>query len=286
MANKVMEFNLKRNVLFLSSFAFLSGCALAPGMKMDNQPSTSSSVLAQQIQPTFIEITPQLVASLHENSESAPGYLVGSQDVLNIVVWQHPELNYPVDSGLSQSGQNTETNPTVSPNGFLVAPDGTLFFPLVGDVHVAGMTVEQIRNRLTSLLTKYVKDPQVDVRVTGFRHQKVYVMGEVLKPGLQPITDVPLSITDAINLSGGFDPQNSDPAHLYIIRGSMTRPDVYWLNAKSPDALLLAENFMLQPRDIVFVSATDFARWNRGMNMILPTIQTIWFTGSIINGNE
>ncbi len=286
MAIKVMELNTKRNALFLSVLALLSGCVLAPGMKMDNQPSASSSVVAQQIQPNFIQITPQLLASMNQESANSAGYRVGAQDVLNIVVWQHPELNYPTDMGLTQSGVNTEVNPTISPNGFLVAPDGTIFFPLVGDVHVAGMTVGQIRSEITRLLTKYVRSPQVDVRVTGFRNQKVYVMGEVLKPGLQPITDVSLSITDAINLSGGLDPLNADPAHIYVIRGSMTRPDVYWLNAKSPDALLLAENFDLQSHDIVFVSAADIARWNRGMNMILPTIQTIWFTGSIIKGNE
>ncbi len=280
-----MELNSIRNSLILSIIALLSGCVVAPGMKMDHQPSAATSIVAQQIQPNFIEITPQLVATIHQNAGYSPGYLVGSQDVLNVVVWQHPELNYPIDVGVTQTGQNTETNPTISPNGFLVAPDGTIFFPLLGRVHVAGMTVDQVRNNITHLLTKYVRDPQVDVRVTGFRHDKVYVMGEVLKPGLQPITDVPLSITDAINLSGGLDPLNADPGHIYVIRGSMTRPDVYWLNAKSPDSLLLAENFTLQSHDIVFVSAADIARWNRGMNMILPTIQTVWFTGSIVNGS-
>jgi polysaccharide export outer membrane protein len=285
MAIKVMELATKRKILFLGMLTLISGCAIAPGMKMNNQPSSSSSISAQQIQPNFIEITPQLVSSIHQNTNYSPGYLIGSQDVLNIVVWQHPELNYPLDTGVTQSGQNTEMNPTMSPNGFLVAPDGTIFFPLVGRVHIAGMTVDQVRIKITQLLTKYVREPQVDVRVTGFRHQKVYVMGEVLKPGLQPITDVPLSITDAINLSGGLDPLNSDPAHIYVIRGSMTRPDVYWLDAKSPEAMLLAENFTLQSHDIIFVSAADIARWNRGMNMILPTIQTLWFTGSIIKGD-
>lgn len=285
MAIKVMEIVAKRKIIFLSILTLLSGCVIAPGMKMDNQPSASTSIGAQQIQPNFIEITPQLVASMHQNVANSAGYKVGPQDVLNIVIWQHPELNYPTDMGLTQSGQNTEMNPTMSPSGFLVAPDGTIFFPLIGYVHVAGMTVQQIRDCITNLLSKYVRNPQVDVRVTGFRNQKVYVMGEVLKPGLQPITDVPLSITDAINLSGGLDPLNADPAHIYVMRGSMTRPNVYWLDAKSADSLILAENFILQSHDIVFVSAADIARWNRGMNLILPTIQTVWFTGSIVNGN-
>ena len=278
-----MEIVTKRSILLLSVLTLLSGCVIAPGMKMDHQPSASTSMSAQQIQPKFYEITPQLIVMQQHQIKNSRLYC-GRQDVLNIVVWQHPELSYPADLGVSQSGLNTEINPTISPNGFLVAPDGTIFFPLIGSVHVAGMTVQQIRECITHLLANYVRSPQVDVRVTGFRNKKVYVMGEVVKPGLQPITDVSMSITDAINLSGGLDPLNADPAHIYVIRGSMTSPHVYWLDAKSPDSLILAENFTLRSHDIVYVSATDIARWNRGMNLILPTIQTIWFTGSIANG--
>src|SRR5581483_11949609 len=118
--------------------------------------------------------------------------------------------------------------------------------------------------------------PQLDVRVTSFRSQKVYVMGEVRKPGLQPITDAPLSITDAINLAGGFDQNSADTSNIFIIRGDYARPDVYWLNAKSPYALLLAEHFYLLPHDVVFVSATGWSRWNRAISLVLPSIQTVW----------
>lgn len=277
-----------RNLLLMSVSILLSGCVIAPGMQMDKPSMAVSNMDVQQyIQPNFIAITPQLVANMmHQNLADSSGYIVGPQDVLNIVVWQHPELNYPADPGVIQSGLNTEVNPTMSPGGFLVAQDGTIFFPLVGTVHVAGMTAVQIRTCITQLLNKYVRSPQVDVRVTGFRNQKIYVMGEIMKPGLQPITDVPMSITDAINLSGGIDPLNADPSHIYIIRGSMTHPDVYWIDAKSPDSMLLAENFMLKSHDVVFVSATDIARWNRAINLILPTIQTVWFTSSIATGTH
>lgn len=276
-----------KKLLLLSTAVALTGCALAPGMKMDNQPSVPATGVQQpQIQPHFIPITPQLIATMHNENNMMGAYRVGPQDVLNIVVWQHPELSYPQIPGVVQTGQNTETSPTISPQGFLVNQDGTIFFPLVGNVAVAGLTTNQIRQRLTSRLMKYVRSPQLDVRVTGFRNQKIYVMGEILKPGLQPITDVPMSVTDAINLAGGLDPQAADPSHIYIIRGSITSPNVYWLNAQSPDSLLLAENFILQSHDVVFVSTTDMARWNRAINLILPTIQTLWFTGSIINHNE
>ena len=220
-----------KKLLLMSTVTLLSGCAIAPGMKMDNQPCVPSTDVQQpQIQPHFIAITPQLLASMHyTHATTAHAYIVGPEDILNIVVWQHPELSYPQAAGFTQTGQNAETNPTISPQGFLVDNDGNIFFPLLGSVHVAGLTADQIRYRLTQGLMKYVRNPQLDVRVTGFRNQKIYVMGEILKPGLQPITDVPMSITDAINLAGGLDPQAADPSHIYVIRGSMIAPNVYWL---------------------------------------------------------
>jgi polysaccharide export outer membrane protein len=106
-----------------------------------------------------------------------------------------------------------------------------------------------------------------------------------MKPGFIPFTDQVLSITDAISMSGGFDPNAADPSHVYIIRAGLNlyRPKVYWLNAKTPESLLLAEHFILKPGDILYVSSAPATRWNRVLNQLLPTIQTVWYTKSIID---
>jgi polysaccharide export outer membrane protein len=89
------------------------------------------------------------------------------------------------------------------PFGQTVSPDGTIYFPFVGKVHVAGKTAGEIRDQLAAGLSPYLKKPQVDVRVLAYRSQKVSVTGEVKTPGPLAMSDVPLTLVDAITRSGG-----------------------------------------------------------------------------------
>lgn len=272
-----------RIIILIFLMVQLSGCFIAPGMRMRSTPAQVNN----NIKPTFIPITVDLVQQMDQtrryDRNDTYYYRVGPYDVLNIYVWGHPELSAPV--GQMPAERSSNSNPTLEPVGYLVSPDGTIYFPLVGTVHVAGKTIEENRNHLASLLRKYIRRPQVDVRVTVFRSRRIYVMGEVKKPGMQPINDKPSSITEAINLADGLIDKSADPSHIFVIRGDYARPRVYWLNAESPDALLLGENFRLQPNDVVFVSTAGVSLWNRAIEQILPTIQTAWFTYSLIRNN-
>lgn len=267
----------------------LVSCAIAPGMKMEMPPPCTDQQMKEfKIEPCFVAITPCLVKQMEFGiNRDLYDYYVGPQDILHIAVWDHPEFNYPAgESGSSQARGSTEVVPSVSPGGYLVNAHGKIFFPLIGKTLVAGKTVDQIRADITRKLRRYVPHPQVAVRVTAFRNKKVYVIGEVNKPGMQPITDVPLTITDAINLADGLNVDNADPSHIYVIRGDICNPTVFWLNARSPEAMILAAHFELKNRDILFISTTDLARWNRAMSLILPTIQNIWFTKALIRDSH
>ncbi len=135
-------------------------------------------------------------------------YLVGINDVLSIIVWEHPELSIPA------------SNESGDANGSLVSTDGSIFYPYVGNVIVAGLTLDQIRTELTRLLSITIEKPQLDVRVAQYRSRKVFVVGEVNKPGLQPITDEPLTVIDAIDQAEGF----TESANLS--RANLTRNNV------------------------------------------------------------
>jgi len=251
-----------------------------PGL---HNPDTSHMTITPSakvdIKPTLIPITPALVA--HDDL-STYTYRVAPADVLNVIIWQHPEFT-PKELLVTQGTGLPSTQGAAGKEGYLVNSKGDIRFPLVGTIRVAGKTTDQIRIMLEHRLKRYLKHPDLNVRVVDFRAYKVYVFGETKKSGFVPITDQPLSITDAISLSGGLNQNAADPEHIYVIRGNLYQPTIYWLNAKTPDGFLLAQHFILQPGDILYVSSALATRWNRVINQLLPTIQTVWYTKAIVD---
>jgi polysaccharide export outer membrane protein len=120
-------------------------------------------------------------------------YRVGVGDVLDVVVWNHPDLTQP--SGGVRTPQES---------GQRVQSDGTFFYPYVGQVPARGRTPEEIRDDLAKRLAQFIPDPQVGVRVVGYKSQAVSVTGEVQSSSRQALTDVPLTLLDAIDAAGGM----------------------------------------------------------------------------------
>lgn len=275
-------------------------------------------------------------------------YRIGPHDVLNITVWDHPELTIPAG----------EFRPA-EVEGQVVAEDGSIFYPFVGTVKVAGKTGSEIRRMLTEALSRHIVDPQLDVRVAAYRSQKAFIVGQVNNPGPQPITDVPLTVVDAIDQAGdvtleadktnvmlnrdgtvhridllsiyeggdmsrnymlrdgdvlhvpdlsaqkvfiigevrrptpvpirdgrlsltealgeagGVDQVTSNPELIYVIRGNPNESVIFHLDSQSPDALILADQFPMQARDVVFVGTAGVTRWSRVISQILPSAQFV-----------
>ena len=181
----------------------LNACAMAPGMKM-SEPAEVPEGTVVRVQPITLKLLNQLEAAesfkvrqvAEEFTVKPQGYVIGVGDVLQIIVWDHPELTIP-------AGQFRDAETS----GQQVGDNGFLFYPYVGMVRAAGMNVAALRDLLTQKLSTYIQDPQLDVRVIGFRSKRVYVVGEVNTPGVLPLNDLPLTIADAISLSGGLTPE-------------------------------------------------------------------------------
>ncbi|QIE24126.1 Polysaccharide biosynthesis/export protein [Caballeronia sp. SBC1] len=341
-------------------------------------------------------------------------YHIGVNDQVSVTVWDHPEFS---SAGISAStgAAGVPPLPSAAPGGTAaggapvgapgatggtsgpeaggvtvrVANDGTIFFPRVGRVQAVGKTAQELQETLTKGLSKTIRNPQLDVRITGFYSKQVQVTGDLKQPSSQPITDVPLSVIDAINRSGGanpdadlqnvgitrnghryavdvaalldrgdiqqnvllqdddiidvpdrtksrvflfgelakpqtvpmnrghltladalanansIDPHSADPRMIYVIRGSdqqfakggmlktsaitpadgslapAARPldlSVYKLDMTQVDALMLMTQFDLHPRDVIYVQVASAARFNRVLEQIAPTIQTLFYT--------
>jgi polysaccharide export outer membrane protein len=193
------------------------------GSEVEDGPTEAPYTLVR-ITPSLLENMNGVQATLTKKPAGAGPfkqsanevYRLGPQDVLRIFVWGNPDLT-PV--------MNTATGANVasSPAGRTINENGNLFFPMVGEIHASGMTISEFRAALTQRLSKYIKDPQIDVDVAGFRSQKVFISGEVKTPGIIPITDQPMRITDAIGLAGGLT-QEADLYNLVLTRGKVSAP--------------------------------------------------------------
>jgi polysaccharide export outer membrane protein len=114
------------------------------------------------------------------------------------------------------------------------------------------------------------------VRVRGLDESKVFVLGEVTTPKALVMHNGQLSLNEALGEVGGLNPMTSAGRQVYVIRNvEAQEPSVYHLDARSPVALALAENFQLKPRDVVYVDATPLVRFGRVLSAIIPTSSVI-----------
>ncbi|ACD20590.1 polysaccharide biosynthesis/export family protein [Paraburkholderia phytofirmans] len=241
--------------LSLCSVVALGACAFAPGMSFDPHkpidPEDPSSVPV--ITPITFKLIEQessarkaaIAADTSYASLIAPPapYRIGAQDVLSIIVWDHPELVMPnlsyaigTDSGASPAtvGMAAQSLP-----GFVVSKDGYVQFPYVKKIKASGLTELQLQQELIDHLKQNLNDPQVTVRVIGYRSQKAYIDGEVRQPGVKQITDVPMTLAEMLNLANGVA-ATGDLSRIELTRGGIT----HWINL--PEMLKRGIN----PKDI------------------------------------
>jgi len=118
-----------------------------------------------------------------ERKGATSEFLLGPEDVLEIVVWRSPDLSRQV----------------------IVRPDGMISMPLIGDVQAAGQTSDQLATRIAKLLTPYKESPSVSVGVKEVNSYNVFVLGEVAKPGKYQLKSY-TTVLQMISIAGGFTP--------------------------------------------------------------------------------
>lgn len=157
-----------------------------------------------------------------------------------------------------------------------VRPDGRISLQLVRSIVAAGLTPEQLTDQLTKAYSAQLKDPEIAVIVRSFSSQRVYVDGEVAKPGLIPLTG-PTTVLQAISQAGGFLYTGNATDVMLIRRGPENQPLAMMVNMKKVhDGTDLAQDIYLKPFDIVYVPKTGIANVNlwieQYMNRMVPRI--------------
>ena len=122
-------------------------------------------------------------------------YEVGAGDLLQIVVWKNPEV----------SGE------------FRVRPDGKFSMPLIGDILAAGKSTDSISMQVEQKLKLFIELPYVSTIVREANSNRIFVLGEVARPGVYPIDDS-LTVLQALALAGGFT-EFARKDELILVRG-------------------------------------------------------------------
>lgn len=159
-----------------------------------------------------------------------PAYVIGADDVLDINAWKEPEI--------------TRTVP--------VRPDGKISVPLINDIQAAGLTPTQLGMTITEKLKKYLVDPQVTVIVRAINSRRIYIMGEVGRPGMfQLLPD--MTILQALSGAGGFT-QFANIKGIYLLRTEGGKQIKYPFNYKEVvKGQRPEQNMVLKPGDTIIV---------------------------------
>ena len=193
----------------------------------------TATLIRQQRAGRISDIAPEVKKLF----DSAKPYVIGAGDVLNIVVWDHPELVIaPAGSLATDAGSLSAVG-----NGYNVSPQGLIQFPYVGPLKLAGLTEYEARDLLSQRLAKTIKDPQVTLRIQSYRSGRVYIDGEVRSPGLQALNDIPMTLPEAIGRAGGFTAIADRSAIAITRNGTTTTVNLPLLTERgvNPSSILL-----------------------------------------------
>lgn len=143
---------------------FLSGCAAPPV-----PPAASLPVPTSSTKPVVVTET------------TKDDYIMGPEDVIEVAVWKEPDVSRVVN----------------------IRPDGKISLPLTGDIQAAGLTAEQLKEKIREAMTGYIDEPNVSVTVQQINSLKIFVQGEVVNPGVYQVRSN-YNVLQVISLAKGF----------------------------------------------------------------------------------
>lgn len=162
-------------------------------------------------------------------------YIMCPGDQLQVVVYRHTDISSPLNS-----------------TPYIVRPDGKVTFPLIGDIDVTGKTVTEFTRQLEASLAEYLVRPQVSVNILKLGTTRVYVLGEVKKPGLYEL-EKSHRVLDALGKAEGFT-EKAAKKKIFLIRKGAEEPVLVNINnfLKKSDQ---SQNYVLNEGDCLHLTS-------------------------------
>jgi polysaccharide export outer membrane protein len=157
-------------------------------------------------------------------------YVIGADDQLSVIFWRETNMSADVT----------------------VRPDGKISLPLINDIQASGLTPDQLRVSLTEAASKYIEDPTVTVVVKAINSRRVFITGQVGRPGPYPLT-APTTVLQLLALAGGVA-EYAKSDQIQIMRTENGKTTNHRFNYKDViKGKKLEQNMLLKPGDTVIV---------------------------------
>lgn len=175
-------------------------------------------------------------------------------------------------SGVSLSNAN-------STSVFIIDSEGNVDLPYIGQINLAGLTLLEAKAEIREKVVKYIKNANVQILPSSSRSRYINVIGDVKQNAVVPVTYEGVTLAEALTLSGGVT-DNAKVKEIYILRKSDSESDTifaYNLDASNAVSFVYAQEFYMQPNDIVYVSREGFSQFSNMMQKALPFLQNIFY---------
>lgn len=241
----------------------------------------SSCSSSKTVLPYFTDI-----AEIKEGSFPTGDYspeIKPDDELMITVLSEVPDATLSYNLPLVNPATKDKLTMAVSPRSqtYIVSTEGDINFPILGKIHVAGMTCEQLQKLLTEKISVDVKDPLVTVNIVNF---SVVVAGEVTKPGTIKVDRNRFSILDALGEAGDLTPYG-ERSNVLVIREENGQRKFVHLDLNSSE-VLTSPYFYLQQNDYVYVEPNKVrqsnAKYNQDNAYKLQVISTIVSATSVV----
>jgi polysaccharide export outer membrane protein len=208
-----------------AAFAIIASLAVASHA----HAQTAGAAVQTELGPALSGVAPPSPA-VNVGVKTPADYVIGVDDALEVVYWQDKDMSAAV----------------------VVRPDGNISLPLLNEIRAAGLTPEQLRANIAEAAAKFVEGPTVSVVIKAVNSRKVFVTGQVGKPGSYPLTDS-TTVLQMLATAGGLN-EYAKAEKVTIIRHEDGKDLVFKFNYKNVSlGKSLQQNIALNPGDTIVV---------------------------------